>query len=103
MGELSKLLKKTQEAPWMLKVEADIIRAVERRTTSQDDVTLRGANGKVYRPILVRHKLFVNGSRTFYLLLAETLDRRFVGTESSSLLLTALILASRWRFTYFEK
>jgi hypothetical protein len=33
----------------------------------------------------------------------ETLNRRFAGSQHTSLLLTNLILASRWRFTYFEK
>jgi hypothetical protein len=103
--ELQRLLEVdgVKDIPWMHKVEADVLRAIESRTTSDDDVTLRGKNGKLYRPILIRHQLFVNGNRKFYLVLAETLDRRFAGSEHSSLLLTALILASRWRFTYFEK
>jgi TIR domain len=92
-----------KDAPWMYKVEADILRAIGSRTPSQEDVTLRGKNEKVYRAILIRHQLFFNNDRKFYFVLAETLDRRFIGSEHSSLLLTALILASRWRFTYFEK
>ena len=36
-------------------------------------------------------------------LLVETFDRRFVGDRDTSLLLTALMLASRWRFTFFER
>ncbi|WP_374368577.1 toll/interleukin-1 receptor domain-containing protein [Dongia sp.] len=89
--------------PWMHKVEADIRTAAASLSLPSDDVTMRGRNGKVYRPILERHKLFVNGDRRFYLLFIEALDRRFVGVPQSSLLLTSLILASRWRFTYFEK
>lgn len=92
-----------KKVPWMHKVERDLVRAVGARGVSSDDVTFRGKNGKIYRPILVRHKLFANGDRRFYLLFVETLDRRFVGSESSSLLLTDLILASRWRFTYLEQ
>jgi hypothetical protein len=87
----------------MHKVESDVVRAAASRTVSGDDVTFLGENGKVYRPILVRHKLYINGDRRFYLLFVETIDRRFVGSPRSSLLLTALILASRWRFSYFEK
>ena len=102
--KLQKLLKVDgKEAPWTYKVEADILRGIRGRTTSDEDVTLRGKNGKVYRPTLVRHQLFYNGDRKFYFVLAETLDRRFIGSPRSSLLLTALILASRWRFSYFEK
>ncbi len=37
------------------------------------------------------------------MLLDETFDRRFVGDQQTSMLLTALTLASRWRFTFFER
>jgi hypothetical protein len=37
------------------------------------------------------------------MLFVETLDKRFVGSDRSSLLLTSLILASRWHFSYFEQ
>ena len=33
----------------------------------------------------------------------ETFDRRFIGDRHTSLLLIALTLASRWRFTFFER
>lgn len=104
-GELKRLLDITsgRNVPWVHKVEADVVRAIDSRNVSGADVTLRGENGKVYRPILERHQLFVNGDRRFYLLFVETLDRRFIGSERSSLLLTSLILASRWHFSYFEK
>jgi hypothetical protein len=104
-GKLKGLLANTgrRDVPWMHKVESDVVRAVDSRNVSPDDVTIRGANGKVYRPILERHKLFVNGDRRFYVLFVETLDRRFVGSRRSSLLLASLILASRWHFSYFEK
>lgn len=104
-GRLKRLLETTgrRDVPWMHKVESDVVRAVDSRSVSPEDVTLRGANGKIYRPILERHKLFFNGDRTFYVLFVETLDRRFAGSPRSSLLLTALILASRWHFSYFEK
>lgn len=104
-GRLKRLLETTgrRDVPWMHKVESDVVRAVDSRSVSPEDVTLRGANGKVYRPILERHKLFFNGDRTFYVLFVETLDRRFAGSPRSSLLLTSLILASRWHFSYFEK
>ena len=37
------------------------------------------------------------------MLLVETFDRRFIGDRQTSLLLIALTLASRWRFTFFER
>jgi len=33
----------------------------------------------------------------------ETFDRRFIGDRQTSMLLIALTLASRWRFTFFER
>jgi hypothetical protein len=104
-GKLKELLDPggKRDVPWMHKVEADVVKAANSLSVSGDDVTFRAPNGRIYRAILVRHKLFVNGDRKFYLLFAETLDRRFAGSKQSSLLLTALILASRWRFTFFEK
>ena len=57
----------------------------------------------LYRAILTRHKLYKNGKRRFYVLLVETFDRRFIGDRQTSLLLIALTLASRWRFTFFER
>lgn len=103
--ELGRMLDRggTKKIPWMHKVEADVVRAANNQTVAGDDVTFRSIqSGKVYRPVLVRHQLYMNGDRKFYLIMSETLDRRFVGSPRSSLLLTALIQASRWRFTYFE-
>ncbi|HEY8095419.1 MAG TPA: toll/interleukin-1 receptor domain-containing protein, partial [Methylobacter sp.] len=103
-GKLNELLQgeSKKPIPWLHKVESDIVRALNSRALTGDDVTFRVDSGKVFRAILVRHKLFINGDRRFYLLLVESIDRRFAGIPRSSLLLTAIILASRWRFSYFE-
>lgn len=104
-GRLKEILQTNgrRELTWLHKVETDVIRAINFLTVSQIETTFRGQNGRIYRPVMVRHQLYVNGDRKFYLLLLETLDRRFTGSRESSLLLTSLILASRWFFTYFEK
>jgi hypothetical protein len=88
--------------PWMDKIEADIIQASRGRTLASHDITFLGRNGRIYRPILARHRTYFNGGRKFYILFIETLDRRFVGRRQTSILLAALIMASRLRFTYFE-
>ncbi|MET3973176.1 toll/interleukin-1 receptor domain-containing protein [Bradyrhizobium sp. S3.9.1] len=90
------------QVPWLHKIEADVLRAIQNLSPSGDDVTFRSPANKIYLSILIRHKLFGNGDRTFEFLMVETLDRRFIGSPRSSLLLIGLILASRWRFTYFE-
>ena len=89
--------------PWMDKSETNISRAIALKTQEPDDVTFRGRDGHIYRAILTRHKLYKNGKRRFYVLLVETFDRKFVGDRQTSMLLTALTLASRWRFTFFER
>ena len=90
--------------PWMDKLEANVGLAAALKATEPDDVTFKAKReNRIYRAILTRHKLYKNGKRRFYVLLVETFDRRFVGDRQTSLLLTALTLASRWRFTFFER
>jgi hypothetical protein len=104
-GQLRQALSRPGHAniPWVDKLETNIRRAVALKTQEADDVTFRGRDGHIYRAILTRHKLYKNGKRRFYVLLVETFDRRFVGDPQTSMLLTALTLASRWRFTFFER
>jgi hypothetical protein len=91
-----------KSVPWMDKIENDIRLAVAIKNVRGDDITFLGKGNRLYRPILARHKLYEDGSRKFYVMFIETLDRRFAGQETTSKLLIALILAARWRFTYFE-
>lgn len=105
-GELRQTLSRPERAniPWMDKLEMNVARAAALKTSGPDDVTFRGSrDGRIYRALLTRHKLYQNGKRRFYVLLVETFDRRFVGDPQTSLLLIALTLASRWRFTFFER
>jgi hypothetical protein len=89
--------------PWMDKLEINVSLAADRKVPEPEDVTFKGRDGRIYRAILTRHQLYMNGKRKFFVLFVESFDRRFIGSQRSSLLLTALTLASRWRFTYFEK
>jgi hypothetical protein len=90
--------------PWIDRLETNICLAAALKNPQPDDVTFRGSGqGRIYRAVLTRYKLYKNGKRRFYVLLVETFDRRFVGDTDTSLLLAALMLASRWRFTFFER
>jgi len=105
-GQLRKALAQSDRAnvPWLDKLEVDVVLAAARKSPKADDVTFKGRrDNRIYRAILTRHKLFMNGKRRFFVLLVETFDRRFVGDPQTSLLLIALTLASRWRFTFFER
>jgi hypothetical protein len=105
-GQLRQALTRPERAniPWMDQLEINVALAAALQTSGPDDVTFRGSrDSHIYRAILTRHKLYKNGKRRFYVLLVETFDRRFVGDPQTSLLLIALTLASRWRFTFFEK
>jgi len=105
-GELRQKLLQPGRAniPWMDKLEVNIGLAADLRVPEADDVTFRGnRDNRIYRAILTRHKLFKNGKRRFFVLLVETFDRRFIGDRQTSMLLIALTLASRWRFTFFER
>jgi hypothetical protein len=104
-GELRKALARPGHAniPWMDRLETNIRLAAALKTPQPDDVTFRGHDRRIYRAVLTEHKLYKNGKRRFYVMLAETFDRRFVGDPDTSLLLTALMLASRWHFTFFER
>jgi hypothetical protein len=105
-GKLRQALVSPDHAniPWMDKLEINIARAAAFKAPEPEDVTFRGSrDGRIYRAILTRHKLYKNDKRRFYVLLVETFDRRFIGDRQTSLLLIALTLASRWRFTFFER
>jgi hypothetical protein len=91
--------------PWLDRLEKNICLSARLKNPPPDDVTFRGSgqDGRIYRAVLTRYKTYKNGTLRFYVLLVATFDRRFVGDPDTSLLLTAIMLASRWRFTYFER
>lgn len=105
-GQMRQALSRPERVniPWMDKLEVNVALAAALKASEPDDVTFKGSrDGGIYRAILTRHKLYKNGKRRFYVLLVGTFDRRFIGDSETSLLLIALTLASRWRFTFFER
>jgi hypothetical protein len=83
----------------MDRLETNICLAAALKVPQPEDVTFRAQDRRIYRAVLTQHKLYKNGKRRFYVMLVETFDRRFIGDPDTSLLLTALMLASRWYFT----
>jgi hypothetical protein len=88
--------------PWLHRIERDVIDAVQQKTLSSGEATVQGDKG-IFRPILARHSLYHDGSRRFYILFIESLPRLFLGKQQTSILLAGLVLASRFRFAYFEE
>src|SRR5947208_2151641 len=55
----------------MGRLESNIRLAAALKTTQPDDVTFRGSDGRIYRSVLTRHKLYKNGKRR----LPETFEK----------------------------
>ena len=89
-------------ALWMERLEKDMLDAANGRALSSGEATF-ASKDKVYRTILARHILYESGSHRFSVLFVETLPRQFLGKQHTSLILAGLILASRFRFAYFEE
>jgi hypothetical protein len=88
---------------WMDKIERDVIDAAHNRGRSKAEAEITFQRGdKILRPVLSRHALYEDGSRTFSIQFIETLPRQFLGKRNTSLILAGLILGSRFRFAYFE-
>lgn len=87
---------------WMEKIDRDVCDSARGEALKSFEVTFQSGK-KIYRPILARHTLHGDGSRTFYILLVETIPRKFLGHSVTSLLLAGLVQASRFRFAYLEE
>jgi len=83
-------------------LERDMLDAANGKVLSGLEATFV-SDIKVYRPILARHQLYVNGDQKFQILFVETLPRQFLGKRHTSLILAGLLLASRFRFAYLEE
>jgi hypothetical protein len=89
--------------PWIRRIEKDVVEASQRHILESAEITLKARDGRIYHPLLTRHKLFQNGARKFYIVFVETIPRQFLGRQRTSFLLAGLVLASRFRFAYFEE
>ncbi len=86
---------------WIERLERDMVDAANKRALGDAEATFR-AKDKTFRAILVRHSLLWNGTHKFEIAFVETLPRQFIGDRNTSLILAGLVMASRFRFAYFE-
>ena len=87
--------------PWVERLEKDMVDAANKRALGEAEATFRSKD-KTFRAILVRHLLQWNGTHRFGIVFVETLPRQFIGDQNTSLILAGLVMASRFRFAYFE-
>lgn len=87
--------------PWIERLERDMVDAANKRALGDAEATFRSKD-KTFRAILVRHLLQWNGTHRFGVVFVETLPRQFIGDQNTSLILAGLVIASRFRFAYFE-
>jgi len=88
--------------PWIQRLESDMVCAVTGRSLPEAEATFRGSD-KTYRAILVRHIVHFSGTHVFGIVFVPTLPRQFIGNQNTSMILAGMILASRFRFTFFEQ
>jgi hypothetical protein len=65
--------------PWLRRIEKDIVEAAQRHILKSAEITLKARDGRIFHPLLARHKLFQNGARKFYVAFIETIPRQFLG------------------------
>ena len=91
-------------ALWMHSVEREMVDTMRGRALGTPEAILSAASdGKLYRPILVRHLVRYDGTNQFDLVFVQALPRQFLGLRKTSLLLAGLVQASRFRFNFLEE
>jgi hypothetical protein len=103
-GELVDSLKKQAKnvVPWIDYVEASILAQLKAGNSEPPQLSFQSADGKTYRPIIGRFKLYRNGARRYYVQLIPTLPRGFPGLEETSFPLIGLIFGARFWFKFSE-
>ena len=87
--------------PWIQRLERDMLNAANGQALSETEATFRGSD-KTYRAILVRHIVHFNGTHRFGIVFVPSLPSQFLGDQNTSMILAGLVVASRFRFAYFE-
>ena len=91
-------------ALWMDSLEREMVDTMRGRALGTPEAIFSAASdGKLYRPILVRHLVRYDGTNQFDLVFVQALPRQFLGLRKTSLLLAGLVQASRFRFNFLEE
>jgi hypothetical protein len=91
-------------ALWMDSLEREMADTMRGRALGTPEAIFSAANdGKLYRPVLVRHLVRYDGTNQFDLVFVQALPRQFLGLKKTSQLLAGLVQASRFRFSFLEE
>ncbi|MFC7738251.1 TIR domain-containing protein [Roseomonas sp. GCM10028921] len=91
-------------ALWMDSLEREMADSMRGRALGTPEAIFSAASdGKLYRPVLVRHVVRYDGTNQFDLVFVQALPRQFLGLRKTSLLLAGLVQASRFRFSFLEE
>jgi len=88
--------------PWVERIERDMLNAANGISLGDSEASFI-SKSKTYRAILTQRVLHWDGTSKFTIVFVETLPRKFVGDQNTSLILAGMIMASRFRFQYFEE
>jgi hypothetical protein len=88
--------------PWITYVETSILAQLRAGNSQPPQLSFLGADGKPYRPVIGRFKVYRNGTRRYYVQLIPTLERAFPGREDTSFPLIGLIFGARFWFKFCE-
>ena len=90
--------------PWLDAIEDEIIDVGKNRPPSGTSISFRSTHdSQIYRVILAREEGFHSGARKFYVQLIKTMERQFAGITQTSVLLAAIVMASRFYFYFLEE
>jgi hypothetical protein len=84
-------------------INAVVCSVLPNRDEAINDYTFVAPNGTRYRVILTRHVEYRDGRRSFSINLIETLGVQQSGDTGTTLLVSAIMLASRFRFLFLER
>ena len=103
-GQLKRVMTPTGSPTpiWLEDLEQDMVNAANGVALTGREVSFN-RDRKIWRPVLYRHLLYEGGGHRFEILFVQTLPRQFLGASRTSALLATIIMASRFRFKYFEE
>ena len=87
---------------WTSRLQDAIISTYEAPIDLQNNISFISQDKESYRSLITRYKIYRNGVRKYFIGFVRALDRRLDGDDETSIVLIALVIASRFRFMFYE-